>query len=81
MAWEKAPDVLIEPLYAGLPNNPGLERRKLLGYPSACVNGNMFIGFYENNVVVGISEKIRTEPAGIANVCEAVLGRKMKKAS
>jgi hypothetical protein len=46
MAWEKSPQWLIDLFGASLPERPGLERRKMFGYPAAFANGNMFAGLF-----------------------------------
>lgn len=46
MAWEKSPPWMIELFGACLPDGPGLERRRMFGYPAAFVNGNMFAGLF-----------------------------------
>jgi hypothetical protein len=48
MAWEKSPQWLIELFAASLPDRPGVERRKMFGYPAAFVNGNMFAGLFQD---------------------------------
>jgi len=50
MAWEKSPPWLIELFAASLPERPGLERRKMFGYPAAFVNGNLFAGLFRDIV-------------------------------
>ncbi|WP_293680281.1 TfoX/Sxy family protein [uncultured Phenylobacterium sp.] len=46
MAWEKSPPWLVELFAASLPERPGLERRRMFGYPVAFANGNMFAGLF-----------------------------------
>ncbi len=48
MAWEKSPQWMIELFAASLPERPGLERRKMFGYPAAFANGNMFAGLFQD---------------------------------
>ena len=48
MAWTKAPQSLIDLFDACLPDGPGLERRKMFGYPCAFVNGNMCAGLLQD---------------------------------
>ena len=47
MAWTKASQGMIDLFDACLPDGPGLERRKMFGYPCAFVNGNMFAGLFQ----------------------------------
>ena len=42
MVWTKAPQSLVDLFAESLPDDPQIERRKMFGYPSAFVNGNMF---------------------------------------
>jgi TfoX/Sxy family transcriptional regulator of competence genes len=61
MSWKKSPDWLVETFYQSLPSDELVERRKMFGYPCAFVNGNMFIGLHENNMVVRMPEHLRQE--------------------
>ena len=47
MAWQKSPPELIALFDTVLPGPP-VERRQMFGYPSAFVNGNLFMGLFEN---------------------------------
>jgi TfoX/Sxy family transcriptional regulator of competence genes len=57
MAWRKSPPELVELFEASLPNSPRIERRRMFGYPAAFVNGNMFAGLHQDDVLVRLSEK------------------------
>lgn len=48
MAWTKAPQSLVDLFDACLPAGPGLERRKMFGYPCAFVHGNMYAGLFQD---------------------------------
>jgi len=48
MAWTKSPQGLVDLFAVSLPDAPGLERRKMFGYPAAFVNGNMFAGLFQD---------------------------------
>ena len=61
MAWTKSPEWLIEIFYEALPVDDRLERRKMFGYPCAFVNGNMFTGLHQSNMVVRLPEEDREE--------------------
>jgi TfoX/Sxy family transcriptional regulator of competence genes len=50
MAWTKASQALIDLFAESLPNAPGVEPRKMFGYPAAFVNGNMFAGVFQDAV-------------------------------
>lgn len=61
MAWQKSPPELIEAFYAALPADPRVDRRKMFGFPCAFVNGNMFVGLHESNLIVRLDEKKRED--------------------
>lgn len=49
MAWTKSPKSLVELFELSLPDAPGLQRRKMFGYPVAFVNGNMCAGLFQDS--------------------------------
>jgi TfoX/Sxy family transcriptional regulator of competence genes len=61
MAWSKSPEWLIDIFYDSLPGDERLDRRKMFGYPCAFVNGNMFTGLHQSNMVVRLPEADREE--------------------
>lgn len=48
MAWTKAPQSMVDLFDAHLPASPGVERRKMFGYPTGFVNGNLFAGLFQD---------------------------------
>lgn len=52
--WGKAPDELVDML-ARATEDLGVERRIMFGYPCYFVNGNMFLGAFEDGAVVRLS--------------------------
>ncbi len=52
MAWKKSSPELQARFQAALPIHPGVEHRKMFGYPCCFVNGNFFTGLFEESVVV-----------------------------
>ena len=42
MAWVKSSESLIEAFHEALPDDDGIERRKMFGFPCAFANGKMF---------------------------------------
>jgi TfoX/Sxy family transcriptional regulator of competence genes len=44
---------------AALPQRDRVERRKMFGYPAAFVNGNMFAGLHQDDVLVRLPEAER----------------------
>jgi hypothetical protein len=61
MAWEKSPESLIEAFHEALPDDDRIERRKLFGFPCAFVNGNMFTGLHQRDMIVRLPEDARAE--------------------
>ncbi|MCC6899500.1 MAG: TfoX/Sxy family protein [Polyangiaceae bacterium] len=61
MAWKKATPELIELLEEILPKDPRAERRKMFGYPCSFVNGNLWIGLHEHNLLLRLREQDRIE--------------------
>jgi TfoX/Sxy family transcriptional regulator of competence genes len=59
MTWRKSPEQLVEAFSAALPDDPRVERRKMFGYQCAFVNGNMFCGLHQENLVVRLPEEER----------------------
>jgi TfoX/Sxy family transcriptional regulator of competence genes len=55
MAWTKSPEALVNLFIESLPDDPRIERRKMFGYPSAFVNGNMFTGLFQDQMFVRVS--------------------------
>lgn len=56
MKMEKSPPELEKIFDQAFPDDPRAERRKMFGFPSGVVNGNMFAGLFERNVVVRLGE-------------------------
>jgi TfoX/Sxy family transcriptional regulator of competence genes len=56
VAWEKPAPALVERFDASLPPEPTVERRKMFGCPCAFVNGNMFAGVHEQNLILRLDE-------------------------
>jgi hypothetical protein len=61
MAWTKSPHGLIDLFGAWLPDAPGVERRKMFGYPVAFVNGNLFAGLFQDVAFVRLPPAARAE--------------------
>ena len=81
MAWKKSSEDLIDRFYAALPDDDRVERRKMFGYPCAFVNGNMFTGLHEENMIVRLPEDRRAaliEGEG-AKLFEPMKGRVMRE--
>lgn len=61
MVWRKAPAELVELFDRLLPEGPGIERRKMFGYPAAFTNGQLFAGLHQESLVLKLSEEDRRE--------------------
>lgn len=59
MKWRKTPEELVNTFQASLPEDARVERRKMFGYPCAFVNGNMFTGLHQENLIVRLAEEDR----------------------
>jgi TfoX/Sxy family transcriptional regulator of competence genes len=56
MKMEKSPPELEKIFEEAFPDDPRAERRKMFGFPSGVVNGNMFGGLFERDVVLRLGE-------------------------
>jgi TfoX/Sxy family transcriptional regulator of competence genes len=81
MAWEKSSERLIEIFCDALPGDDGVERRKMFGYPCAFVNGNMFTGLHQQDLIVRLPEDARAELLAVpgARQFEPMAGRVMRE--
>lgn len=61
MAWTKSPQWLVELFAASLPDAPGLERRKMFGYPCAFVNGNLFASLFQDEAMARLPPGLEAE--------------------
>jgi TfoX/Sxy family transcriptional regulator of competence genes len=79
MAWKKSSQGLIDRFDAVFPAPPA-ERRMMFGYPAGFVNGNMFMGLYQESLVLRLDDKARKELLdGGAKQFEPMKGRPMKE--
>lgn len=80
MAWTKASQGMIDLFDACLPDGPGLERRKMFGYPCAFVNGNMFAGLFQEIAFARLPPGLHAELDAEfgAQVFEPMPGRPMR---
>ena len=81
MNWRKAPEEVAAKFDAALPNDPLVQKRKMFGYPAAFVNGNMFAGVHQENIVLRLPpdkrEQLLGEPG--AQQFELMAGRPMRE--
>jgi TfoX/Sxy family transcriptional regulator of competence genes len=79
MAWKKPSAELVAAFDAVLPGAPA-ERRLMFGFPAAFVNGNMFMGLFEESFILRLDDKPRAQllDSG-AKLFEPMKGRAMKQ--
>jgi hypothetical protein len=58
--WKKSPPELVEVFEAVFPGPPAVARQ-MFGYPTGFVNGNMFMGLHQHNMVLRLPEGPRAE--------------------
>ena len=56
MKMENSPPQLEKIFEEAFPDDPRAERRKMFGFPSGVVNGNMFGGLFERDVVLRLGD-------------------------
>jgi TfoX/Sxy family transcriptional regulator of competence genes len=56
MKMQKSPLELEKTFEEAFPDDPRAERRKMFGFPSGVVNGNMFGGLFEQFVVLRLAQ-------------------------
>jgi len=60
MKLQKSPQGLID-LFAAVMPGPPATGRKMFGYPACFVNGNMFMGLFQNEMILRLPEDARQE--------------------
>src|SRR5215471_9377790 len=56
MTWEKSPQELIDLFTSLAPADPGVEQKKMFGWPCCFVNGNLFTGLHKQGMIFRLSE-------------------------
>ena len=79
MAWQKSPAALIERFDTLVPHDARVQRRKMFGYPAAFVNGHLFVGLHESNLILRVAPNDRAAVAAEldARTFEPMPGRAM----
>ena len=79
MAWQKSPPALIARFDELVPADPRVERRKMFGYPAAFVNGRLFTGLHQADLVLKLPAEDRAllQAGGHARAFEPMPGRSM----
>lgn len=80
MKWRKSPQQLIDTFEAVLPSPPATPR-KMFGYPAAFVNGNMFMGLFQEDMILRLPQADRAEllKSKGARIFEPMPGRPMRE--
>ena len=79
MQWKKAPEELKEYLDAAMSGLAG-QRKLMFGYPAYFINGNMFIGLFQDTVFIRLprAAMLKLMADGSAGPFEPMPGRVMK---
>ena len=81
MEMEKSSPELIEFFTNALPRDPDVEHKKMFGYPTCFVKGNMFTGLHGSSMTLRLGEEKRQEFIGNynAHLFEPMPGRPMRE--
>ena len=79
--WKSAPAELIQRFDQAADNLPAVDRRKMFGYPAVFLNGNMFAGLFQDQVILRLRAEDRATLAGVpgAKPFEPMPGRPMRE--
>jgi TfoX/Sxy family transcriptional regulator of competence genes len=80
MQWRKSPQELIDLFGNAMPGPPATQR-KMFGYPAGFVNGNMFMGLFQENMILRLPENFRADFMNKygAKLFEPMPGRPMRE--
>ena len=80
MQWRKSPQKLID-LFTNVMPGPPAVQRNMFGYPAGFINGNMFMGLFQDNMILRLSEGLREEFLKVegAKLFEPMPGRPMRE--
>jgi TfoX/Sxy family transcriptional regulator of competence genes len=80
MAWTKSPPELIDLFQSVVPGG-AVEQRQMFGYPAAFINGNLFMGLHQDNMILRLADDDRAALLKIdgAKVFEPMAGRPMRE--
>src|SRR5262245_5546954 len=79
MAWSKSPPALVATFESVFPE--GAEQRQMFGYPAGFVGGNMFMGLWQQHLVLRLGDKERAKFLALDGAAqfEPMPGRPMKE--
>lgn len=79
--WQVAPVELIQVFEKALKSVPEAQTRKVFGYPAAFMNGQMFAGLHQDNMILRLSDNDRRGLIGQkgAKIFEPMPGRPMRE--
>lgn len=79
--WRPSPPELVALFEKVILSLPDAQSRKMFGYPCAFVNGNMFAGLHQENMLLRLSEEDRNLLLSIKGAApfEPMPGRAMKE--
>lgn len=80
MQFRKPPEELVRTFETVMPGPPAVSR-KMFGYPAAFVNGNMFMGLHNENMLIRLAEPWREKllQTDGAKTFEPMPGRPMRE--
>jgi TfoX/Sxy family transcriptional regulator of competence genes len=80
MKWQKSSQALIDLFESVLPGPPAAQR-KMFGYPAGFVNGNMFMGLFQESMILRLPGGTREEFLKLYNakLFEPMPGRPMRE--
>ena len=80
MTFEKSPQELIDLFTSLAPTAPGVEQKKMFGWPCCFVHGNLFTGLHKQSMILRLSESDQTAFLKLDATAdfEPMPGRKMR---
>jgi TfoX/Sxy family transcriptional regulator of competence genes len=80
MKWQKSSQGLVDLFESVMPGPPAMQR-KMFGYPAGFVNGNMFMGLFQESMILRLPAGLREEFLNVHNakIFEPMAGRPMRE--
>ena len=80
MKWQKSSQGLVDLFQSVMPGPPAVQR-KMFGYPAGFVNGNMFMGLFQESMILRLPTGPREEFLNDhgAKIFEPMAGRPMRE--